>query len=193
MNSEHMLTCSHEDYANLHGTMCLILVFFCRCGWCLYLQFEVMQETVSHLSSSWLDSVYFLKHYLSRDDATCLFVFFHIQLVPVHLITFRNSWTSLWTADDMKRWHWRLYWCFLNVKVILHNGGEQTHLPWWKIQRYPLVPWNLKKQPRQCFGGEKNRQGRGAPETHKRDRPTILLQGIRTWELYGASLLVGAP
>lgn len=23
-----MLTCSHEDYANLHGTMCLILVFF---------------------------------------------------------------------------------------------------------------------------------------------------------------------
>lgn len=78
MNSEHMLTCSHEDYANLHGTMCLILVFFTDVAdVCIYNSRSCKKlYTVSHLSSSWLDNVYFVKHYLSRDDATCLFDIF---------------------------------------------------------------------------------------------------------------------
>ena len=98
----------------------------------------------------------FVKHYLSRDDAICLFdILIFISTGPFEL--FRNSWTSLWTVGIMKRWHWWLYWCFLNVKVILHTGGEQTHLAWWKVQRYPLVPW-LEPEGHSRKGGD-NRPG----------------------------------
>lgn len=152
--------------------MCLILGCCYRCGWCLYLQFEVMQETVSHLSSSWLDNVYFLKHYLSRDSRWCnLFICFFSYSVSTG--PFDHFQEQLNITVDSGR-HEALTLTALLVLPECQGYSAQ----WWGTNSLSMIEdseisigsLELKETTEVIFWWRKeNIQGRGTPETHKRD------------------------